>query len=92
MLEKTEALLLIELHCELAAARLQMANQFRWIFAVLLVVSVNMKGGWLDGMTVGLLAFYLLPFSYRRKMKSANAAYEEATGTSFQSKLPTDEA
>lgn len=92
MLEKTEAILLIELQCELASARLQMANQFRWLFTALLVVFVNLKGGWLDGVVIGLLTFYLFPLPYRRKLKFANAAYEEATGTSFQSRLPMIEA
>jgi hypothetical protein len=90
MLEKTIAFKTAELKCEVANAKLQAANTLRWGYAALCMLvfnsQVNVPFG---GVVIGLLALYLVPFSYRRELNRSKVAFEKVTGAPFQTALVT---
>lgn len=88
MLEKTLTFKTAELRCEVAIAKLQAANTLRWGYAALGVLAfnshVNVPFG---GVAIGLLALYLVPFSYRSELHRAKLAFEQEYGVPFKTAL-----
>ncbi len=79
-----------ELRCEVAIAKLQAANTLRWGYAALCMLAFNSQ---LDvpfgGIAIGLIALYLVPFSYRRELNRAKLAFEKVAGAPFKTALVT---
>jgi len=84
---KTEALMAVERRCEIADAKLQVAQSFRWGYAALASLAFNAQLHFpLGGIVVALLAFYVVPYTYRKELKLASSDLKKITGTPYQPK------
>jgi hypothetical protein len=71
-----------ERRCDVAAAKLSVAEELRWAVAGPSAFLLYLKyDSWLLAAGVGIVAFFLVTRWYEKEFDAANNAYEQLTGT-----------
>jgi hypothetical protein len=77
-----ESKLEAERRCDIATARLGVAEELRWAIAGPIAFLLYLKyDSWLLATGVGIITFFLVTRWYEKEYDAANDAYEQLTGT-----------
>lgn len=79
----------LEIRQRIAAAKLEVAEQWCWAVAMLTGAVVQLKWDiWWLSTIVGIAVFFLVPYTYDKDYEAASDKYERATGTGKYYKPP----
>ena len=68
--------------CDMATAKLGVAEELRFAVAAPFAVAVYLKyDSWIAAVIVGVVAFFLVTYWYEKEYDAAHDAYERLTGT-----------
>ena len=80
----------LEKQCDIASARMGMAEDLGWPIAILAGLIVQMRfDSWLFGIVVGVAVYVLVTHWYKKAYAAANDAYAKATNAGKYMKAPT---
>ena len=72
----------LQKRCDIATARLAVAEELRWLIAGLSAVIAYLKyDSWLLALVVLVAVFFAVSYLYEKEYDAAHDAYERATGT-----------
>lgn len=85
----------IELRCDIAGAKLGVAEELRWFVAGPFAFLFYLKyDSWIVAIVIGAVAFFLVTHWYEKEYDAANDAYERINGTGkyYKPSEPSDAA